>query len=741
MVVKSPEMPPVTESVQEGRDSVRAQVSAPDPSHIFGEYVGGGANDVRVQANIPTIEDITGPVKRAWNDKVQGRVAIRAFSRGILGAAFFAWGNLRISQDLNNYDRSLSLAQQKGLLQMMSKIFDTVLGTPIEATLNQVQDGLGTRAITFRPTRSERYLSGGSNGEAPNPTIPYTLGKEMVSRTFDFAMASIGDATGRGIAAIFDPNVEKKWMKDGRIDLPKAAKSLAHSTWTIMTKAQGEDWFVALPYVYFLRFQRNLIDKFSPGFGYDSDRGLNGGSFKIKDGNVAGNYGIEGALDLEGRFIGYNIGTLMYREGYEAVGRHLNEFKKKGYKADITIQTHPVEIAKSAARRTKQFLRYWLKSIIKGTVFMTPAVVGFWAFRTPQTRYKGIAIDPERGVAYYDTGFVASYGEDRQIPIGDTLQERYLQSLQSVREYPGKDFEDNPIGYHFDANVGNLNSGFVGPDVWFGTSHLYYRKIENNKPVEGSENHLTADPLERNPFHAGFDPFRTEYYGSKVRYAFDTILNPVGRAIYTSGEKFAAFTPKISRRFGVDDAFAADFSRRFVDAATSYYPYMWLKAETQRKWDRHSIHPEERLMDDSIYKMIDGLFTFKGSLLKEGASGFKQALFERHSGKKAEARRAARKAEAAQAEILARNYSIPLEKAPATMAASTPPQTLAERQVAQIMEEHPLPDAPEESQKASFAQRFKSSEWQTIRPTIAASHQQRVEASKAGSVPPGTTIH
>ena len=163
----------------------------------------------------------------------------------------------------------------------------------------------------FRDTRNYGYVD-----KAGKKLFGRSLGSEVVGVTFDFASMSFGDYMTRYVIALMDPNAHKHWMKDGHVDIPGGLKDLMKNIFRGATYAAGEDIAVAIPYVYGMRAQRHMIDKFSPKFKYDSDRGLNGGSYKSKDGKIIGDYQLEGALDLMGRFSWYNVGTKMFRDAY-----------------------------------------------------------------------------------------------------------------------------------------------------------------------------------------------------------------------------------------------------------------------------------------------------------------------------------------------------------------------------------------------------------------------------------------
>ena len=325
----------------------------------------------------PNASDMWKEEKKPWAASMGGRLAIRSVSRGVLGSAFYAAGTHLAMTEMATYDPE----NPKGPVQQIAHLFDVAVGKPIEKIF-------GKDAVTFRPT-----LQTGAR----------TLGQDVVDGTLNFAMATAGDALGRNIVGMFDPNVESKWRgEDGKVSFPKAVKSVAFATGRIF-EAQMEDWFVAVPYAYQKRAQRNIISHFSPGFEYDADRGLNGSSFKTDEhGNITGTYTLEGAIDLQGRFTGYNIGTMIYRDGMKIIkGKMHDMFSTEDKKLNLQIPTSPVNVLTSSAKSVGDVFRYGVKSAIKATLILTPSVPVFWTMRNAQSKDRSIASGPD-GVPLLD---------------------------------------------------------------------------------------------------------------------------------------------------------------------------------------------------------------------------------------------------------------------------------------------------------------------------------------------------
>lgn len=321
--------------------------------------------------------------KMRWDATPQGRGVIRLFSRGVLGSIGFAAGSYYVSKRgkaMLGYSPNMKLSEiSPGKpLQYVAKSIDILAGKPITLLAQALgkSEAEAAKLVSFRPTTGGR-----------------SLGHEAVAITFDFFCASVFDAFGRDIANMLDSRVKHDWKdENGKIDYKKALKGAGESVWRYVSYNGGEDWAVSVPYAFYLRAQRNFINKHSPGFGYDSDRALNGGSLKLdKTGKVIGNYNLEGMADLQGRFTVYNIGTLMYREVYNHIANKIN-----GY--DTTLYGSASE--KKAKEQTlgekiSEPFKWVARSIVKGGLYMTASVPFFHVFRTPQTTNRGILIKPE----------------------------------------------------------------------------------------------------------------------------------------------------------------------------------------------------------------------------------------------------------------------------------------------------------------------------------------------------------
>ncbi|MDE3015474.1 MAG: hypothetical protein KGI29_00920 [Pseudomonadota bacterium] len=549
------------------------------PGARFGAY-GVSAQPFEIQWKNAKIDSDTG---RPWKDSRANRLAIRTFSRGVLGALAFAgmgWyarGNTATNKGfwrgMGEYDPLKPGSMEwKKPLTVIAKVVDTVIGKPISYTIHAIT-GDAARAerwVRFRPSAKE---FSGVNGRS--------LGSEVVGVTADFAAMSIGDALGRDLVDLADPNLKKPWRdEEGHLSAGKALKSMAKTGWRYVSYNAGEDWAVALPYVYFMRTFKHGLGAISPGFRYDSDRNLNGGSLKIdSNSNVIGNYNRVGIVDLQARFTAYNMGTLLYREWYNwAADRWWHKTPTRLYGApDAPVETKDRSIAGNAA-----YLAKWVaRGVIKGGVYMTPAVPFFWITRTPQSKYKGMFIDPE-------TREVLGYLDPKD------------SRPQAVHA--------NEVGTRYDS--GNHEQYFSSRTKVF--RNRYSRDIHNWEQVPGA---VPAVNPHKNP---SFDAY-AKHFG-----AGDALLNGIGCSSNYIRKKFHHFPNELKRTFNLKPG-QKDFfenpstfweykrnSDRYWNAAVSYTPYFMAKTEFANMWDTGKT-------DLATERLIDGAASLNWGEFKAGA--------------------------------------------------------------------------------------------------------------------------
>lgn len=512
--------------------------------------------------------------KLPWNETPQGRLQIRSFSRGILGAAAFAWGGWYASKEhgLRGYEffsdvekntPYLRFVQEniKYPLNIVARSFDEFAGRPIKWAVEAITHNPETaeKAVRFRPMSlkfSGRF----------NKTGGRSLGEEAVGITFDFFCASIGDALGRDLADLEDKNIKKKWIDDktGDVKPVQALQSLGKTLWRYATYNGGEDWAVALPYAYFMKAQRAVLNKVSPGFKFDANESLNGAAFKVNDeAKIIGNYNAVGAFDLQSRFTVYNIGTLMYREAYDWAAQAL-----KGKPINIYGDPYAKHQNRELSDNVADVAKWAARSAVKGFLTMTPAVPFFWITRTPQTKYKATFINPEnQSMLTYSLG-------NQHAP--DKPQYGLVKGLLSTRHIEGgSNFTpDAPVGFRkYTGVIDPVHS----PNGWkaIGTPSVGF-----------------------NPLYHGFDPHDPSHSKGIV----SGVMNGVGRVNDDLRRSVrSAFDPYIPPK---------DMAR-FVNASISYTPYMFAKAETARLFDTGK-------MDLATERMIDGAAKLNFSEFKEG---------------------------------------------------------------------------------------------------------------------------
>ncbi len=494
-----------------------------------------------------------------WDSTPQGRAVIRLFSRGGLGAAAFTFGSWYAGRGvgMKGYESTLKFSEISPTkpLQYIAKSIDVVFGNSIKNTakLFGKSEEAAENMVRFRPTVNIRQ---GVNGRS--------LGHESVSITFDFFCSSVGDAIGRDIANILDSNVKHTWKGEkGQIKYTEAAKTFGKSLWRYVSYNGGEDWAVAVPYAYYMLGQRKLINHFSPGFRLDNERGLNGGSKKIdKDGNVIGNYNAAGILDLQGRFTAYNVGTLMYRELYNHIDNKIHgrastlygsledAGKKQGILADIG-----------------DFFKWTARSAVKGTIYMTPAVPFFSMFRTPQSNYKGLFINPE---------------------------------TNSVLSYKGSD--GNYDAVH--ANEMRRSHGKFKPEN--GLPTMEWRSLENN----GVDFKTIGNTVQNFPLGKEGSAAYTKGDGNYI-------LNKIGQ-----GQNFIrSKVNDIPQNLGFTSPSKRNMDN-YINAAFAYTPYMYAKGEAARLWDTGK-------MDTATERMIDGAASLNLGEFKAGASEVWQSIIRK----------------------------------------------------------------------------------------------------------------
>ncbi|PZP85426.1 MAG: hypothetical protein DI582_05800 [Azospirillum brasilense] len=545
-----------------------------------------------------------------WSDTFRGRAAIRLVSRGIVGAAAMTMVDRATRLQLGDYNPTTAKFGENGIWHDVALGIDKTLTRGIRFGLEKGAGWIGgmeagaaksyaQSATTFRQKSYYHSHSGQPVGRS--------LGAEMVAVTAGFSAASFGDATVRNLIQMVDPNSAKSWMvndagdpaKPGEkrhFDFGKWVNATARTTWRIATKNAGEDWAVALPYVYQMRWQRGLLSKMWPDSKLGLDNGMNGGSLYFnKEGQVIGDFQAAGAVDFHARFVGYNWYTLMFREAYDAVGRQLKGWKDKDFSLDVKLPENPIS---SAISNVGYGARYVAKSFIKANLYMNPAVVPFWAVRVSQSKWRASPVLQDQESMRNAFGSIEPTSASHLTGATDGGHQHLYDSL-------AKGYPQDP-GLHLHGKF----EGPVGSTIHFDSNHTA------NGSMFGKRGGVYS-----------WEACKQQMSANKLGGLFSTLINPFGWASYQAGGGATKLTDRFmpnghidnflskgaagaSQALGARSARREQFVRTFVDNSFAYTPYMIAKAETALRVDERS--PDGGLgdMDKAIYKLIDSTVKF-----------------------------------------------------------------------------------------------------------------------------------
>ena len=577
---------------------------------------------------------------------MQGRAAIRMVSRGIFGAAAMTWGGRVARNQLNNYNQHTWEWDSSRPLQALAKGFDVTLGKVIgkmaygmtstkglsaEAAIAARQKA-AYEATTFR-SKSYYHTRDGRLTADGGPMNGRSLGAEMVSVTFDFAMASIGDATTRNIIQAIDPNMVKPWIVDddgkpaqpgqkGHFAFGKWCNSVAHTSWRILSKNQGEDWAAALPYVYQMKFQRQFLantrGKRFAGTKMVFDNNWNGGAYEVNNaGQVVGDYQLPAAIDLHARFVGYNWYTLMFREAYDAVDGALHKWKEDGYKINMPHVHNPVHASLRAAGGSA---RYVAKSFVKANLYMNPSMFFFWPMRVSQSKWRGGMI--YNGVSPTTSAIGATHSFSDQVTA---TQQKYAEHgvhvpFDTMRDRMVYQKPGHGIHFNYQTTRSKPNNGDITGQM---PNRLYF-----------GDEHSIANPMAgmKSPYDKRvYDHYATDTKTDRFEKGFSQTLNPLGKVSYDLGTwatnglfKLSPNNPLrkfASKRDGYHDrqapghethskAAGENFVRSFIDTSLSYTPYMYAKAEFGMRVDDRPGGGKLGQMDKAIYELFDHVSQF-----------------------------------------------------------------------------------------------------------------------------------
>ena len=522
----------------------------------------------------------------AWSDSTAGRGAIRLISRGIVGAAFFTIGGRMARSQLQGYQEQHWKWDASKPLQAIAKGFDYTLGNVIKSGVKAVAsvshpgqaETIAKNAVTFRQKRHFDVLVDGQWQKE----LGRSYGADVVSFTFDFAMASVGDALTRNVIQAFDPNVKKSWMlndagapaargEKNHFSLSEGVKAVGRSSWRIISKNQGEDWAAAIPYAFQMKFQRQFLgsifeERFN-GHKIVFDNNWNGGAYKVNQhGQIVGDYQLVGAIDLHARFVGYNWYTLMFREGYNKLGNAFNAWKNDGYAIHAPHMPEHFNPITTPIDAVAHSMRYVTKSFIKANMYMNPAVVPFWVMRVSQSKW--------RGHNYISTENTHELGPETH--VWNKNVEGYL------RPYDKSNYDHYPT----DTTFNRFEKGFSQTLNWIGRGP-YKLGIEAGRG---------ADKLSRN----GLFP-RSKWFDNLITHDLRQPWEPITERQLYKGRR--------------------NLMHEYVDASMAYTPYMFAKAELGLRVDDTKGDGSLGQMDKAIYRFMDNVASFNlkgtGSSLKE----------------------------------------------------------------------------------------------------------------------------
>lgn len=399
-----------------------------------------------------------------------------------------------------------------------------------------------------------------------------SYGHEVALMTHDFALGSIGDALGRKLAGILDPSVYTSWFHEGKFDPVGFCKFVAKSTWDVLSYNQMEDWFAGTAYVYQMRWQRQKIADHFPGFKHAWDGRY--GAFSVnKLGDVTGDYMKANAIDLQGRFMGYNFYTLLFRDMYNHASYMFSNWKNNGFSVNFSVPSDPITSVVHAVDETAKYVG---KAFVKSMVYMAPAVPFFWMWRVPQMKYNPLFVESQGGPLTV-TSMIQPYKSDK---YGRQFAPKLSVNHENFSPHVYANSDD--FGLTLNRETLDLNSVYNG-----------INQVKNKTTL-----------------NSGFNVYSPDNVNSK----FSRVLNPIGRFSNNLGERFgdalanSHFMEKSV--FGSENA-AKFFGRNYVNNAFAYTPYMIAKYETANWWDTP-------FMDAAIYRAEDGITSLNPKEVWEG---------------------------------------------------------------------------------------------------------------------------
>lgn len=551
--------------------------------------------------------------KPLWSDTFRGRAAIRLISRGVVGALAMTLVDRQARKQLFDYHPDTAKFGN-GIWHDVALGIDKTITRALRGTLQsgaKLLGGMEAGAAAEYAQHATTFRHKMYNFSDVGKDVGRSLGAEMVSVTAGFFAASLGDATARNLIQLADPNSVKSWMVNdqGEVAKPDEKKhfsfgkwvdATARTSWRIVTKNAGEDWAVALPYVYQMRWQRGLMSKIWPDVKPGLDNGMNGGSlYYNKQGQIIGDFQAAGALDFHARFVGYNWYTLMYREAYDAVGHMLGSKDKGLVSQTVEALKHPLDTIGFGAR-------YVVKSFIKANLYMNPAVVPFWAVRVSQSKWR--ATPTLQGQLPEQNAFGTSVPHVALVtkPDRDGGMQHPYPLLNKVMQ-DGGIHGPTPAATTYFGTSAQANTQQFSQPGWVFSADAMKQQIKAN----------TAAGL----FSAAINPFGWASYkignvGTKLvdRMPGQSLLNNFLTRTSTGNITNMPWERE-------------QFVRQFFDNSTAYTPYMIAKAETALRVDERSPDGGLGAMDKAIYKLIDSTARFDIRGMSHAVSEIKRNAF------------------------------------------------------------------------------------------------------------------
>ncbi len=435
-----------------------------------------------------------------------------------------------------------------------------------------------------------------------------SLGHEMVDTTFSFAMGSIGDATGRHLVSVLDPNVRKDWIDEKGIHPLGMLKSLRDAAWDILSYRQMEDWVVALPYVYTMKAMRPLQAKLSPNskIGIDSNYGPM--SVISKDAShYLGDTAVTAAINLQLRFSLYNFYTLMFRDSYHHAAHSYVTWKQNNFSIapEHNVETdHKDKPHHSLGEKAVGAFNYAAMSFIKSQTWMTPAVLFFWPQRLSLIKSNGRIVFADAD-NQNNSGIVTN--RPRRDPPLDVIGQHHLYASpdMTVTASPATMYLNNGVlKFRDDKSKDALSQNWYPeprrstPQAAQGNPRSAYineQEITNASRVMSDKGESVAT--------ANYDPYKAR----KGDSILGAMMNPVGRMMYSMQTTLEKGIKSIVNpenlvpgttgyRYFKNTEF---LSNRLVSNALSYTPYMIAKAELENKVNTVAA-------DASLYRAIEG---------------------------------------------------------------------------------------------------------------------------------------